>query len=87
MNGLFGKLKSAWGNRGEMGNKNLSVVQRQFLPLALEVQETPPSPAGRWLAWSLMALFTIGILWACFGKVDIRKGDAFIRKGDALDLP
>tara|TARA_R110001592_G_scaffold83616_1_gene247565 strand:- start:1410 stop:2966 length:1557 start_codon:yes stop_codon:yes gene_type:complete len=70
-NNPLNKLKSAWGNRGEMGDKNLSVVQRQFLPLALEVQETPPSPAGRWLAWSLMALFTIGILWACFGKVDI----------------
>jgi len=67
----LGKLKSAWANRGELGDKNLSAVHRQFLPLALEVQETPPSPAGRWLAWSLMALFTIAIIWACFGKVDI----------------
>jgi len=68
---FFNKIKLAWGNRGEIGDKNLPTVQRQFLPLALEIQETPPSPMGRWLAWCLMALFTIGILWACFGKVDI----------------
>ena len=69
--GFFSSLKAAWQNRSQLGDKKLSVTQRQFLPAALEVQETPPSPAGRWLSFSLMALFTIGILWACFGKVDI----------------
>ena len=44
---------------------------RQFLPAALEVQETPPSPLGRWLLWLLLALFAIGIAWACLGRVDI----------------
>jgi hemolysin D len=46
-------------------------TQRQFLPAALEVQETPPSPTGHWLLWLLLSLFIIGVLWACFGKVDI----------------
>ena len=44
---------------------------RQFLPSALEVQETPPSPLGRCLLWLLLALFAIGIAWACLGQVDI----------------
>ncbi|MEW5756033.1 MAG: HlyD family type I secretion periplasmic adaptor subunit [Pseudomonadota bacterium] len=54
-----------------MGDKNLSRHERDFLPAALEIQETPPSPAGRFLGWSLMILFTLCLLWACFGKVDI----------------
>ncbi len=43
----------------------------QFLPAALEIQETPPSPIGRAITWSIVILFTIAILWACFGKIDI----------------
>jgi len=54
-----------------MGDVGLSATRRQFLPAALEVQETPPSPAGRVLVWLLLSLFTIAILWACFGHVDI----------------
>jgi len=42
-----------------------------FLPAALEIQETPPHPLAHWLGRSLMLLFTIGVLWACFGKVNI----------------
>ena len=46
-------------------------VQRQFLPAALEVQESPPSPLGRWLLGLLLGLFVLAILWASFGAVDI----------------
>ncbi|MCP3447324.1 HlyD family type I secretion periplasmic adaptor subunit [Bradyrhizobium sp. CCGUVB14] len=43
----------------------------EFLPAALEIIETPPSPAGRILAWTLMAFFAIALLWACIGSIDI----------------
>lgn len=43
----------------------------EFLPAALEIIETPPSPAGRAIAWTLMAFFAITALWACIGSVDI----------------
>lgn len=43
----------------------------EFLPAALEIVETPPSPIGRAIAYSLMTLFSIALLWACLGKVDI----------------
>jgi membrane fusion protein, hemolysin D len=45
--------------------------QLAFLPAALEVQETPPSPMGRAISWTLMALFVIAVAWACIGKLDI----------------
>jgi membrane fusion protein, hemolysin D len=46
-------------------------AQREFLPAALEVQESPPSPTGRWLLGALITLFALGVLWACLGEVDI----------------
>ncbi|MDB5482047.1 MAG: putative HlyD family secretion protein [Caulobacteraceae bacterium] len=45
--------------------------EREFLPAALEVLETPPSPAGRLLAILIGAFFTIAVAWAFLGKVDV----------------
>lgn len=42
-----------------------------FLPAALEIVETPPSPLGRAVAFSIIAVFAIGLTWACIGTVDI----------------
>lgn len=43
----------------------------EFLPAALEIQERPPHPLSRALAWTLIGLFSLGILWACLGKVNV----------------
>lgn len=43
----------------------------EFLPAALEVQETPPSPIGRIITWALLLLASIAIAWAIIGQVDI----------------
>lgn len=43
----------------------------EFLPAVVELQETPPSPLGRAIAWVIMALFTVAVVWATFGKIDI----------------
>ena len=42
-----------------------------FLPAALEIVETPPSPIGRAIGLSILAAFCIALLWAVFGTVDI----------------
>lgn len=42
-----------------------------FLPAALEIVETPPSPLGRAIAFSVIAIFGIAVIWACLGTVDI----------------
>lgn len=43
----------------------------EFLPAALEIQETPPSPVGRMISWSIVLLFAIAVIWASIGEVDI----------------
>jgi len=42
-----------------------------FLPAAIEIVETPPSPVGRAIVYTIIALFSLAIAWACLGKVDI----------------
>src|SRR5215472_13466942 len=51
-----------YGRRGE---------ELAFLPAALEIVETPPSPVGRAIVFSIIALFCLALLWAFFGRVDI----------------
>jgi hemolysin D len=43
----------------------------EFLPAALEIVETPPSPIGRAIGVTVIALFCLALAWACFGTVDI----------------
>lgn len=42
-----------------------------FLPAALEIQETPPSPTGRALTGCLIALVFAAVAWASLGHIDI----------------
>lgn len=42
-----------------------------FLPAALEIQESPPSPIGRALMWTVIGLCVTAVAWASFGHVDI----------------
>src|ERR1700722_15371773 len=42
-----------------------------FLPAALEITETPASPAGRAIAATIIAVFCMALVWSCFGTVDI----------------
>src|SRR5215469_10809999 len=52
-------------------NKGLDKDELAFLPAALEILETPPSPVGRTIVFSIIALFCLALLWAFFGQVDI----------------
>src|SRR5437588_10175911 len=42
-----------------------------FLPAALEIVETPPSPIGRAISITIIALFSLVLIWAAIGRVDI----------------
>src|SRR6266568_8824035 len=42
-----------------------------FLPAALEIVETPPSPVGRAIGATIIAVFVLALAWACLGTVDI----------------
>jgi hemolysin D len=45
--------------------------EQAFLPAALEVRDTPPSPIGRTILWVILTCFILVIAWATVGKVDI----------------
>lgn len=64
-------FKDAWANRDKLGDNTQSRELAAFMPAALEIQEAPPNPIARWLAWSLLSLMLIGIVWACLGEVNI----------------
>ena len=42
----------------------------EFLPEALEIEETPPSPFGRIILWTIVLVMVAAFLWSYFGKVD-----------------
>src|SRR5260221_420532 len=42
-----------------------------FLPAALEIVETPPSPIGRAISITVILLFCLAVAWASIGQVDI----------------
>nr|WP_284676571.1 HlyD family type I secretion periplasmic adaptor subunit [Vibrio sinus] len=45
--------------------------EREFLPAALEILETPASPIGRGVAMLLALFFSLALIWAYFGHVDV----------------
>jgi hemolysin D len=42
-----------------------------FLPAALEIMETPPSPIGRMIVVTIAALFCAALVWSWWGTIDI----------------
>lgn len=48
-----------------------SAEEREFLPAAIEIMETPANPIGRTVALSLAGFFTIALAWAVIGEVDV----------------
>jgi hemolysin D len=45
--------------------------EREFLPAALEIIETPVSPAGRIMMGAIGLLIVIAVVWASIGQIDI----------------
>jgi len=45
--------------------------EKAFLPAALEIVETPPSPASRSIALAIILFFLAALLWASVGSVDV----------------
>lgn len=46
-------------------------VEREFLPAALEIIDTPPSPVGRAVGLAIIVMATVALAWACLGEIDI----------------
>ena len=48
-----------------------TATDREFLPAALEIVETPPSPVSIAMLWFICLLFTSGLTWSAFSSLDI----------------
>lgn len=44
--------------------------ETEFLPAILEVTETPPSPTGRIVMWTILVLLVVALAWAFFGHIN-----------------
>jgi hemolysin D len=64
-------FRTAWGGRNALESVERTSGELAFLPAHLELIERPLSPAPRWTARLIMALFAIGLAWACIGQLDI----------------
>lgn len=61
---------AAWQRRHQLAPTPRGTLERQFLPAALELQDTPPSPLPRVLLWTLIAAFAIALAWSILGRID-----------------
>lgn len=64
-------FREAWAAQGQADKCHQEKLDHQFLPAALEIIETPPSPGLRFLLWTLCSLFMIAVIWACIGRIDV----------------
>lgn len=46
-------------------------LERAFLPAALEIIDTPPSPVGRAVGLVIIAMTVAAVIWSCLGQIDI----------------
>ncbi|WP_240633710.1 hypothetical protein [Caulobacter flavus] len=60
----------AWGDENRRWAKARQRVEPGFLAAALEVVETPPSPIGRAIRWTIIAGAVGALVWSCWAKVD-----------------
>jgi len=64
-------FRHAWRERKNLDSRPRLPHEAQFLPAALELQETPVSPAPRIAMWLILCFALIALLWAIFGHMDV----------------
>ncbi|HEY0414116.1 MAG TPA: HlyD family type I secretion periplasmic adaptor subunit [Allosphingosinicella sp.] len=64
-------LRESWRRQNEAERAKKPMAEHEFLPAALEIMETPPSPGLRILMLTLCSLFALALLWSFIGHVDV----------------
>lgn len=67
----WGVFRAAWQVERSRSRTAQSFEQTEFLPAALEVIESPPSPLGRLGLWFLMLSVVLALIWSVFGRLDV----------------
>ncbi len=69
------KYLEVWRASREDEKKRITLkrsrFELEFLPAALEVIETPPSPTARITTWLVIGVFVTAIIWATLSKTDV----------------
>jgi len=64
-------LREAWRDQRVAERDKRPLAETEFLPAALEIIETPPSPLFRVLLLSLCGFFVIALVWSFVGRLDV----------------
>jgi hemolysin D len=64
-------FKRVWRERKTLDHKFHLAHEAAFMPAALELQETPVSPAPHVAMWLIMLFALLALIWSIFGKIDI----------------
>ena len=64
-------LSESWRRQNEADWQAQPRSDHEFLPAALEIMESPPSPGLRWLMLSLCGLVVVAVIWSIVGRVDV----------------
>lgn len=70
---LSGQAQKVSGAIGRLALRDAKTPAHElaFLPAALEIVETPPSPIGRAIVLTIVGVFSFGLIWAAVGTIDI----------------
>ena len=63
-------LGASWAARGQLAARARTPLERQFLPAALEILETPAPALPRAIVWTIVLALAFSIAWATIGKID-----------------
>ena len=64
-------LSAAWAMRKSLTPQERIPLERQFLPAALEIIDTPAPALPHAIILTISAAFGLAILWATLGRVDM----------------
>ena len=63
-------FRFSWKARRELTPVERLPLERQFLPAALEISETPAPALAHAILWAVIGFFAIALLWGFLGHVD-----------------
>jgi len=66
----FRVTRAAWSAR-KVSTPDRNVLERQFLPAALEILETPAPALPRAIAMTIVLSLVVAVAWACIGRIDV----------------
>jgi hemolysin D len=75
LTGLFARYarvtKEAWHARRELTQAERTPLERQFLPAALEIVDTPAPALPRAVLWTIVGALILTLLWSIVGRIDL----------------